>query len=146
MCFTHVQLFVTPWTVAHQALLSMGFSSREQWSGLPFPPPGGLPGSGIISVSPVAAALQADFLPTEPPGEACNCHVNNDVLCLDVSDSLQPHDCSRPGSSVHADSPGNNTGVSDHALLQGTFPTQGSNSGLLHYRRVFYHLSHQRTP
>ena len=39
--------FVTPWTVAHQAPLSAGFSVQEYWSGLPFPPPGGLPGPGI---------------------------------------------------------------------------------------------------
>ena len=44
-----VQLFVTPWTVAHQALLSMGFPRQEYWSGLPFPPPGDLPNSEIKS-------------------------------------------------------------------------------------------------
>ena len=38
-CFSHVRLFVTPWTVTHQALLSMGFARQEYWSGLPFPPP-----------------------------------------------------------------------------------------------------------
>ena len=42
------------------------------------------------------------------------------------------------------DSPGKNTGVGCHSLLQGIFPTQGSNPGLLHYRQVLYHLSHQR--
>ena len=42
-----VQLFVTPWTVAHQAPLSIGFSRQEHWSGLPFPSPGDLPGPGI---------------------------------------------------------------------------------------------------
>ena len=56
-------------------------------------------------------------------------------LCSDVSDSLQPHGCSQPGSSVHGDSPGKNTGAGGHALLQGIFPTQGSNSGLPHCRR-----------
>ena len=40
---SHVQLFATPWTVALQAPLSMGFSRQEYWSGLPFPPPGNLP-------------------------------------------------------------------------------------------------------
>ena len=59
-----VQLFVTPWTVAHQAPLSMGFSRQEYWSGLPFPSPGDLPNPGIKSGSP---ALQADSLPSEPP-------------------------------------------------------------------------------
>ena len=48
--FSHVQLFVTPWTVAHQAL-SMGFSRQEYWSGLPFPPLGDLPDPGIEPAS-----------------------------------------------------------------------------------------------
>ena len=52
-------------------------------------------------------------------------------------------DCSPPGSSVNGDSPGENTGVGFHALLQGIFPTQGSNSGLQHYRQILYCLSHQ---
>ena len=55
-----------PWTVAHQAPLSMGFSKQEYWSGLPFPSPGDLPDSGTESRSPV---LQADSLPSEPLGK-----------------------------------------------------------------------------
>ena len=54
-----VQLFATPWTVAHQAPLSMEFSRLLYWSGLPFPPPEYLPDPGIKPGSP---ALQADFL------------------------------------------------------------------------------------
>ena len=54
-----------------------------------------------------------------------------------------PMDCSPPGSSVHGDSPGNNTGVGCHAFLQRIFPTQGLNPGLLHCRRILDHLSHQ---
>ena len=54
-----------------------------------------------------------------------------------------PMDCSPPDSSVHGDSPGKNTGVGCHALLQGIFPTQGLNPSLLHCRRILYHLSHQ---
>ena len=60
-----------------------------------------------------------------------------------VSDSLRPHGLSLPGSSVHGDSPGKNTGVGCHALLQGIFPTQRSNSGLRHGSQILYHLSHQ---
>ena len=56
-----------------------------------------------------------------------------------------PVDCSPPGSSVHGDSPGKNTGVGCHALLQGIFPTQGSTPGLPHGRRILYRLSHQRS-
>ena len=50
-------LFTTPWTVAHQAPLSVGFSGQEQWSGLPFPSPGDLPDPGIESASPVSLTL-----------------------------------------------------------------------------------------
>ena len=53
---------VTPWTVAHQAPLSMGFSGPEYWIGLPLPSPGDLPDPGIKSMSPVSPALQADSL------------------------------------------------------------------------------------
>ena len=61
-----VQLFVTPWTVACQVPLSMEFSRPEYWSGLPFASPVGLPNPGIKPMSP---ALQADSLPSEPPGK-----------------------------------------------------------------------------
>ena len=65
-----------------------------------------------------------------------------------VSQSCQtlcdPMDCSQPGSSVHGDSPGKNTGVGCHAPLKGIFPTQGSNPGLPHCRWILYRLSHQR--
>ena len=63
---SHVRLFATPWTVAHQAPPSMGFSRKEYWSGLPFPPPGDLPNPGIELRSP---ALQAEALTSEPPGK-----------------------------------------------------------------------------
>ena len=56
---TNVRLVATPWTIAHQASLSMGFSRQEYWSGLPFPSPGGVPDPGIKPRSP---ALQADSL------------------------------------------------------------------------------------
>ena len=57
--FSCVRLFVTLWTVAHQAPLSRGFSSQEYWSGLPCAPPGDLPHPGI---EPASCALQADSL------------------------------------------------------------------------------------
>ena len=63
---SRVRLFATPWTVAYQASLSMGFSRQEYWSGLPFPSPRDLPDPGIEPESP---ALQADALPSEPPGK-----------------------------------------------------------------------------
>ena len=64
--FSHVRLFATAWTVAYQASPSMGFSRRENWSGLPFPSPGDLPDSGIKPRSP---ALQANALPSQPSGK-----------------------------------------------------------------------------
>ena len=63
---SRVRLFGTPWTVAYQAPLSVGFSRQEYWSGLPFPSPGDLPNPGIEPGSPV---LQADALPSEPPDD-----------------------------------------------------------------------------
>ena len=63
--------------------------------------------------------------------------------CLTLCDSM---DCTPPGSSNHGDSPGKNTGVGCYALLQGIFPTQGSNLGLPHCRWILYHLSHQGSP
>ena len=63
---SRVQLFATPWTVACQAPLSMGFPRQEYWSGLPFLSPGDLPNPGIKPVSP---ALASGFFTTEPPGK-----------------------------------------------------------------------------
>ena len=60
---------MTPWTVAHQAPLSMGFSRQEYWSGLSFASPGDLPSSGIENMSP---ALAGGFFTTEPTWEAAN--------------------------------------------------------------------------
>ena len=61
----------TPWTVAHQAPLSMGFPRQEYLSGLPFPSPGDLPDPGIEHVSP---ALLVDSLPSELPGKPNLCY------------------------------------------------------------------------
>ena len=65
-CFRLVQLLTTSWTVAQQTALSMEFSRKEYWNGLPFPPPGDLPDPGIEPISP---ALQVDSFTTEPPGK-----------------------------------------------------------------------------
>ena len=67
---------MTPWTVAHQAPLSMGFSRQEYWSGLPFPSPGDLPDPGTEPGSP---ALQADSLPSEPPGKPSHSQFKQDT-------------------------------------------------------------------
>ena len=60
-CFSRVQLFATPWTVAHQASLSMGFSRQEYLSGLPCHPPGDLPNPGIQATSIMSPALAGRF-------------------------------------------------------------------------------------
>ena len=83
-----------------------------------------LPFSGFLSLLLDSGCLVAQLCPT-----LCN-----------------PVDCSPPGSSVHGDSPGKNTGVGCHALLQGIFPTQGSKPVLPHCRKILYHLSHQGSP
>ena len=69
---SRVQLFVTPWTVAHKVPLSMAFHRQEYWSGLPFPTPGDPPDPGIESRSP---ALTGGFFTTEPPGKP-SCYPN----------------------------------------------------------------------
>ena len=143
---SRVRLFATPWTVAHQAPPSMGFSRQEYWSGLPFPSPGGRPYPGIEPRSP---ALQADALTFEPPGKpltfkvflqitAAKCAV---LSCSVVSDSLQSHELYSPWNS-----PVLNTGVGSLSLLQGIFPTQGLNPGLPHCRRILYQMSHKESP
>ena len=71
---SRVQLFATPWTVAHQAPLSMGFSRQEYWSRLLFPSPGDLPNPGIKPRSPT---LQADSLLSELPEKPMNTGVRS---------------------------------------------------------------------
>ena len=99
-----LKLFATPWAIAHQAPVSMGFSRQEYWSGLPCPPPGNLPNPGI---EPRFPTLQADSVPSESPRKP------------------------------------KNTGVGILYLLQGIFPKQESNWGLLHCRWILYQLSYQ---
>ena len=88
-----VSLFSMPWTVAHQAPLSVEFCRQEYWSGWPFPSPGDLPNPEIEPRSPT---LKVDSLPSEPPGKPILLLVTQ--LCLTLCD---PMDCSPPGSSVH---------------------------------------------
>ena len=71
---SRVRLFETLWTVAYQALPSMGFSRQVYWSGMPFPSPGDLPNPGI---EPRYPALQTDALPSEPPGKPSLPQLNN---------------------------------------------------------------------
>ena len=76
---------LTPWTIAHQAPVSMGFSRQECWSGLPFPSPGDLPEPGV---EPASSALAGRFFTVEAPGKpSCLVTVHYDsvslrILCL----------------------------------------------------------------
>ena len=67
--YSCVQLFATPWTVAHQAPLSIGFLRQEYWSGLPFPTPEDLCIPGIEPEFLASPALAGGFFTTEPPGK-----------------------------------------------------------------------------
>ena len=72
---SHLQLFVTLWTVVCQAPLSLGFSRQDYWSQLPFPPPGDLLDLGIEPMSPVSPALAGGFFTAEPPGRPTLCNL-----------------------------------------------------------------------
>ena len=113
---SRVWLFATQWTVSHQAPASMGFSKQEYWSGLPFPSP-------VSSLDKVKKDSR-----------------------LVVSDSVWPHGLWLTSILCPRNSPGKNTGLGCHSLLQGIFPTQGSNLCLLHCRQILYHLSYQGSP
>ena len=81
---------------------------------------------------------QVGSLPLAPPRKPLPIFESESESCSVTSDSLWPHGLYGPWNS-----PGQNTGVGRHSLLQGTFPTQGSNPGILYCRRTLYQLSHQ---
>ena len=121
-------LLTTLWTVAHQALLSMGFPRQEHWGGLPFPSPGHLHNPGIKSNSPT---LVGRFFTTEPPGlprkdivvQLPSCvwlFVTPWTAALQISLSL----------TISWNLPGKNTGMGCHFFLQGTFQIQRLNLNL----------------
>ena len=101
-CFSCVRLFATPWTVAHQAPLPMEFSRQEYWSMLSYPAPRDLHNPGMKPVSLVSPAVAGRFLNISTTWEAIKWTWSRSV----VSNSLQPMDCSLPGSSVHGIFPG----------------------------------------
>ena len=127
---SRVWLFVTPWTSAHQAPLSMGFSKQEYWSGVPLPSPKDwhvLVKLRSILVSHLYVQFYKTFFQLK-------WSESRSV----VSDSLGPHGLYSPWNSS-----GQNTGVGSLSLFQGIFPTQESNQGLLHCRQILYELSYQ---
>ena len=80
-CLSRVRPFATPWTVARQAPLSVGFSRQEHCSGLPRPPPGDPPDPGMEPVSPASPAVAAGFFTTVPPGKPTYALANCARLC-----------------------------------------------------------------
>ena len=136
LSLNHVRLFATSWTVVCQAPLSMEFFRQEYWSGWPFSSPDDCPERGI-----------------KPGPRHCR------QILYHVSHQGSPSRLKRVSSSVVFDSetpwtvtcgllcpwdsPGKNTGMDCHSLLQRIFPTQGSNPGPLHCRQILYHLSYR---
>ena len=90
-----VWLFLTLWTVDHQAPLSMEFSRQEYWSGLPFHTPGYLTDPGIELASLVSPALADGFFTTSPNS------VSVQFSCSVIPTLCEPMDCSTPGLPVH---------------------------------------------
>ena len=85
--FSHVQLFATPWTVALQAPLSVGFPRQEYWSGLPFPFSGDLP-PGIKPAVLMSLHWQAHSLPLAPPGTHWNVIKNTENFVCQFTEQL----------------------------------------------------------
>ena len=103
----HVWLFVIPWSVAHQAPLSMGFLRQEYWSGLPFPSPGGFPDPGIEPASLASPAVAGVFFTTVPP-QVHLCHILDSLYkwyhMIFVFVFLTSHSISSSGIHVAANS------------------------------------------
>ena len=136
---SHTWLFAIPWAIACQAPLSMEFFRQEYWSGLPFLPLGELPDPGFEPTSPASPALAGRFFTTESPGKPLpntQVSVNHSV----VSDSLWPHGLQPTRLLCPWDFPGKGC---CHFLLQGIFPSQGLNPGILHCRQILYRLSYK---
>ena len=87
-CFSRVQLFVTLQTLAHQAPLSIGFSRQEYWTGLPWPPPGNLPDTGIEPMSLASTALGGRYLPAELLGKPWFLRRHRDLTRKDAQFAL----------------------------------------------------------
>ena len=117
---SHVQLFATPWTVAHQVSLSTLSRSLLKLMSIESVMPFNHIHSVIIPFKMKVKVLVPQSCPTLQ------------------SHGLQPTRLLSPW-----DSPGNNTDVGSHSVLQGIFPTRGSNPGLPYCRQILYHLSHQ---
>ena len=151
-----VWLCVIPWAIGTRLLCPWDSPGRrEYWSGLPCFPLGNLPYPRIEPVSLLSPALAGGFFTASATWEACLNITSSErpsplgIFKVDfplrtaqkkesesgsvLSDSLRPHGLYSP-----CNSPGQNTGVGSLSFLQGIFPTQGSNPGLLHCRQIFF--------
>ena len=137
-----VRLFETPWTVAHQAPLSLGFSRQEYWSRLPFPSPGGSDSCSVVSDSLQSCGL---YSPWNSPGQ------DTGVSSLSLLQGIFPIQVLNPGLPYcrqilyqlsHRGSP-RILEWCNLSLLQQIFMTQELNWGLLHCRLILYQLSYQ---
>ena len=129
-------------------LCPWGFKRQEYCSGLPCPPLGDLPDPGFKHASLMSPALADGFITTSTAWEALISYQFSSVAqpCPNL---CNPMGCSQPGSAVYGDSPGKNTGMGCHALLQGIFLTLGSNRRflcLLLCKWILYPLSHLGSP
>ena len=151
---SRVQLLATPWTAAYQAPPLMGFSRQEYWSGVPLPSPNPCAVRGITQggfqhpwsrglTGPAAGAATPDGAAGASGARARERDSAGPQSCPAL---CHPTDCSPPGSSAHGILQASSTGAGCHCLLQGIFPTQESNLGLLHCRQILYQLSHQGNP
>ena len=139
------QLFVTPWTVAHQAPLLMGFPGKNTGAGCYFllqrifptqrSNPGLLHCRQILYQLSHQGSPYIEYYIYEASQVALEVKKVRVLATQSCPTLCNPVNCSPPCSSVHGDSPGKNTGVGCHALLQGIFLTRGLNLGLLHCRK-----------
>ena len=129
---SHVQLFVTPWTVAHQDSLSKGFFRQEYWSELPFPLPGDFSNSGIEPISRVSS-IGRWILTTETPGKSPVLIQFSSVaqLCLTL---CEPMNCSTPGLPVHHQLP-DFTQTYVHRVADAIQPSHPIFSFFFHFRK-----------
>ena len=118
-----VCLFEIPWTVAHQAPLSIGFSMQKYWNGLQYPSPGDLPHQGIELGSPT---LQADSLPTEQPEQ-------KDWRCIQRTLVLPPRQNKKRQRQVLA-----------RYIFRITKHTKAINEGIpaLHFKGIYFYLAY----
>ena len=122
---------------AHQAPPSLGFSRQEYWSRLPCPSP--------MMIVKVKAKLLSRVQLAATPGTAAPGSSVHGILQVRVLE-WGCHCLLRHGLYSPLNSPGQNTEVGSHSLLQGIFTIQGLNSGLSHCRQILYQLHHQGSP